>query len=256
MLVSFTQFGFWQLQRHEQRTARDAIAQERLAAAPVPLDEAVAAALADVASGVPARDAFHARRVVATGVFEAADEVLRRPVSRDGAPGYHVVTPLALADDPDGRRLWVERGWVPQELGRTVPVAEAAPPAGVVEVVGWLRAPDVPPTGWVATLAARDPAEGRLAQVAYVDLARLAGQVAGPAVPAVVLLESVRPASPGTWPLAPEAPVLGPGPHLGYAIQWFAFTLVTLIGYPALLLRVRRETAGAVPTGAPTEPAG
>ena len=240
VVVSFTQFGAWQLRRHEQRAERDAVAVARLAAAPVALDEALDAALAEVAAGVLPRDAFHARRVAVAGTFEPADEVLRRPVSRDGAPGYHVVTPFALADDPQSRRLWVERGWVPQELDE-VPVVAAPPPAGTVEVVGWLRAPDVPPTGWVAALAPRDPSEGRLRTVAYVDVERLADQVGGPTVPAVLLLDVVAPPSPEPLPLPPQPPVLGPGSHLGYAIQWFAFTAITLIGYPALLRRVRRE---------------
>lgn len=241
VVVSFTQFGFWQLRRHEQRAERNAVAEARLAAAPVPLEDALAAALAEVAMGSSPRDAFHARRVALSGTFEPADELLRRPVSRDGAPGYHVVTPLALADDPQGRRLWVERGWVPQEQN-AVPAQEAPPPAGTVDLTGWLRAPDVPPTGWVAALAPRDPADGRLSMVAYVDVERLAAQVDGPTVPAVLLLEAATPASPATMPLAPEAPVLGLGSHLGYAIQWFAFTAITLIGYPALLRRVHRET--------------
>ncbi len=240
VVVSFTQFGLWQLRRHEQRAERNAVAEARLAAAPVPLAAALAAALAEVEAGTAPRDAFHARRVAVSGSFEPADEVLRRPVSRDGAPGYHVVTPLSLADDPLGRRLWVERGWVPQNLN-AVPAEQAPPPIGAVDLTGWLRAPDVPPTGWVAALAPRDPAEGRLSVVAYVDVERLAAQVDGPTVPAVLLLEAVAPPSPATLPLAPEAPVLGLGSHLGYAIQWFAFTAITLIGYPALLRRVRRE---------------
>lgn len=240
IVVSFAQLGFWQLRRFEQRSARNAVAEARLAAPPVTLDVALDAALADVAAGVAARGAFYARRVAVSGTFEPADEVLRRPVSRNGTPGYHVVTPLAVAGDPQGRRLWVERGWVPQEMG-SVPLVDAPPPAGTVDVVGWLRAPDVPPTGWVASLAPRDPADGRLDVVAYVDVVRLAGQVDGPTVPAVLLLESVVPSSPETLPLAPEVPLLGPGSNLGYAIQWFAFTLIALVGYPALLRRTRRE---------------
>lgn len=239
VVVSFTQFGFWQLRRHEARVERNAVTDARLAAAPVALDDALAEALAEVAAGVAPREAFEARRVAVAGRFEPEDEVLRRPVSRDGAPGYHVVTPLVL-DEPQGRRLWVERGWVPQELD-AVPVEAAPPPPGAVEVIGRLRAPDVPPTGWVAALAPRDPADGRLSVVAYVDVERLAAQVDGPTVPAVLLLEAVAPPSPATLPLAPEAPQLGIGSHLGYAIQWFAFTAITLVGYPALLRRARRE---------------
>lgn len=259
VVVSFSQFGLWQLRRYEQRQARDAVIAVRLAAPAVDLDVALAAAQQEVADGATPADAFMARRVRTAGTFEPHDEVLRRPVSRDGRPGYHVVTPLALADgavgmvgdiaaevapgrDGEARaRLWVERGWVPQAIDQ-VPVDEAPPPAGDVVVEGWLRAPDVPPTGWVASLAPRDPPAGRLTTVAYLDVARLADQVGGPTVNAVLMLASTQPPTdPNALPLAPQPLAIGPGPHLGYAIQWFAFTLVVLIGYPALLRRSASE---------------
>jgi len=269
VLASFTQFGFWQLRRHAERAAANEVTLARAAAAPVPLDEALAAAAAEVAAGGTAEAALRDRRVVVTGAFEPEDEVLRRPVSRDGMAGTHVVTPLRLHGDPDGRRLWVERGWVPEAFG-AVPVAEAPPPSGMVEVIGWLRATTRPPVGWVAAIAPRDPPTGRLATVAYLDPDRLAGQVAGPLVPAVLRLEAIRPAAAAAsaavpaasaavpaasaavpaasaavpaaapWPLPPEPPRVSAGPHLGYAVQWFAFALVTLVGYAALLRRVAR----------------
>lgn len=240
VVVSFSQFGVWQLRRHAERAALNQVAVERWAAAPGDLDAALAAAAAEGATGEDPAAALRDRRVAVVGTFEPDDEVLRRPVSREGSPGYHVVTPLRLEGDADGRRLWVERGWVP-EAWNEVPVVEAPPPAGRVTVTGWLRAPTHPPTGWVAAIAPRDPPTGRLGIVAYLDPARLAEQVAGPLVPAVVWLEAVDPAPSARWPLAPEAPVATSGPHLGYALQWFAFTLVTLIGYTALLRRVARE---------------
>jgi surfeit locus 1 family protein len=76
--------------------------------------------------------------------------------------------------------------------------------------------------------------------VAYLDPERLADQVAGPLVPAVLWLEAMVPAAPAAWPLPPEPPRAAAAPHLGYAVQWFSFALVTLIGYTALLRRVAR----------------
>ncbi len=249
VVVSFTQFGFWQLRRHAERAALNEVTVARASAAPVALDEALAAAEAEVAAGADPSLAVRDRRVRVAGWFEPEDEVLRRPVSRNGMPGYHVVTPLRLEGDPDGRRLWVERGWVPDTFDQ-VPVAEAAPPEGRVEVVGWLNATTSPPTGWVAAIAPRDPPTGRLTTVAYLDPERLGDQVGGPLVPAVLWLESVA-GSPATggdpagaadvWPAPPEPHEVTLGPHLGYAIQWFAFVLVTVIGYAALLRRVTRE---------------
>jgi surfeit locus 1 family protein len=240
VVVAFTQFGFWQLRRHVERAATNAVAAERWAAAPTDLDGALAAASALAAEGVDPAAALRDRRVAVVGTFEPEDEVLRRPVSRDGSPGYHVVTPLRLEGDPAGRRLWVERGWVP-EAWNEVPVVEAPPPPGRVRATGWLRAPTAPPTSWLAAIAPRDPPTGRLTAVAYLDPTRLSDQVAGPLVPAVLWLEALEPAPASDWPRPPEPPVASAGSHLGYAIQWFAFTLVTLIGYVALLRRVARE---------------
>lgn len=252
VVVAFTQFGSWQLRRHAQRAAANEVAAVRLAAAAVPLDAALAEAAAAVAAGAARDAALRDRRATVSGAFEPADEVLRRPVSRDGRPGYHVVTPLRL---DDGRRLWVERGWVSDDV-REVPVARAPAPTGRVTVVGWLRPTSRPPDGWAAALSPRDPPTGRLVTVAYLDPERLAGQVGGPLVDAVLWLEGWTPADDGAdgtasagGPIAPaaggllpiEAPALDAGPHLGYALQWFSFAAIALTGYLALLRRVVRD---------------
>ena len=46
---------------------------------------------------------------------------------------------------------------------------------------------------------------------------------------------------------------LGEGPHLGYAIQWFAFALILLAGY--LTITYQRVRRGASAAGAVEEPA-
>lgn len=248
-VVSFTQFGFWQLRRHDQRMERNAAIEARLAAPPVTLDvaltEAEAARAAAEAAGAPAGsvDPLEYRTVRLTGSFDSEVEVLRRGVVRDGTPGFHVVTPLVLAD---GSAVMVDRGWVPQSFD-SVPVAPAAPEAGEVEVRGWAFPPDVPPTGPLASLAPRDPPSGRLVQVAYVDVVRLADQVPYPLLPVRVVLDA-PPRAPGdaSLPLPPPAPQVTLGSHLGYALQWFAFVVITLVGYVALLRRRTREAAEAM----------
>ena len=50
------------------------------------------------------------RSVEASGTYDTGAEVLIRNRSFDGAPGYHVVTPLVIAD---GTALLVNRGWIP-----------------------------------------------------------------------------------------------------------------------------------------------
>jgi surfeit locus 1 family protein len=234
VLVTFSAAGVWQLRRAEQREAQSAVVGARMTAAPLTLAEARALAADDgeAAAGV---HPLAYRRVRLEGTFDASAEVLKRPVARDGTPGYHVVTPLVVEG---GSAVLVERGWVPQTHGE-VPVTDAAPPAGRLVVEGWAFPPERPPTGFLAGLAPRDPPEGRLTTVAYLDVVRLASQVPYPLEPLTVLVDAPERA-PGdvALPLPPPSPELGPGPHLGYAVQWFSFVLITLIGYAALLRRV------------------
>lgn len=250
VVVSFSGFGAWQFDRHGQRIERNAVIEERLAEDPVSLQQALEAAARERARQAAAGlgsdvDPLDYRRVRVSGRFLPSLEVLRRPVSRDGVPGYHVVTPLLLAD---GSAVLVERGWVPQEFDQ-VPVEAAPPPAGEVTLDAWAFPGQTPPTGPLAALAPRDPPEGRLTQVAYIDVERLAGQVPYPLQPLRLLLDEA-PGAPaeGGLPLLPPPPALTLGPHLGYALQWYAFVVITVVGYGALLRR-RLLEAAAAPTG-------
>lgn len=250
LVVAFVNFGFWQLRRLASVRERNAVIVARAAEAPVELDEALTAIAGEAKDGavgegaVEAAGAFPAyRRVVARGAFDAEHEVLLRGRSANGRPGFHVLTPLVIEDDGawSGYAVLVERGWVPYDHD-TVPVADAPPPAGTVEVLGELREPQGPPTDAWAVLAPRDPPDGALTQAFYVDVGRLQPQIPNPLVPAWITLRAVTPAHPLELPVPVPEHVLDEGPHLGYAIQWFAFAVVGVVGY-ALLLRatVRRD---------------
>src|SRR5690606_37496818 len=49
------------------------------------------------------------------------------------------------------------------------------------------------------------------------------------------------------YPARLGPPVLDEGPHLGYALQWFAFALVGIIGWFALVIRSRSAPRATVP---------
>lgn len=221
--------GVWQLRRLAERRSANAALELRRAEAPRPLGELLA-------EGDPADLAQ--RRARAVGRYDAEREVLwQRGLANGGEPGYQVLTPLLLAD---GRAILVERGWVPFALSAP-PVAEAAPPAGEVTVEGALLPSRGPPEGFWANLAPRNP-PGELAITAYPDTERLSAQMPYALVPVVLELASQTPPQPGDLPVVlPEEP-LSDGPHLGYAIQWFSFALIGLVGYGFVL---RRMAVGA-----------
>jgi surfeit locus 1 family protein len=47
------------------------------------------------------------------------------------------------------------------------------------------------------------------------------------------------------YPIRLPAPVLDEGPHLGYAIQWFSFAAIGIVGWIVLLLTRRNKHAGS-----------
>lgn len=235
LVVAFLNFGFWQLRRLEQARSRNAVIEQQEALPPATLSEALTAAL----NGAP----LDHRRAEVTGEYAPQAEVLLRGRMLNGQPGFHVLTPLVLGESEGelaGTALLVERGWVPYALD-TVPVADALPPAGSVRVAGELRSPQSPPTGALSALAARDPPEGALKQAFYVDVERLRAQMPFELAPAYLQLREQLPPAAGELPQALPPEVRDTGPHLGYAIQWFSFALIGIIGYAFLLRSVLRQ---------------
>lgn len=206
--VAFTQLGLWQLERHGEVAAEN----DRLADIqdePLALDDALAA------------DDVLYQPTAVTGTYAQDADVRLSPRSRNELPGYEVLTPLQLAD---GRVLLVNRGWVPLDV--EIPPA----PAGAVDLEGRLRPP-------ATARQVLPPGDGEAELVSNPDLARLAAQVPDliPTAYMEVVDEEAR--NGGVLPRPADPIVLDGGDHLSYAFQWFAFTVIGLIGYPLLLRR-------------------
>ena len=217
--VGLLSLGFWQLRRLDERRATNAQITTNLEHPAVPLDEV----LAEVGND-PTGLAY--RRVRVAGRYRPADEVLLTPRSNGKTAGHHVLTPLQRSD---GQAVMIDRGWVPFADDEP-PIADAAPPAGRVEVTGILL-----PT----TEAARfgSPAGGaRLTYLSSADIDRIQPQIDIPLLPFSVLLQGQDPAG-SQLPVPGEPPEVSEGSHQSYAWQWFSFTAILLLGYPLLLRR-------------------
>jgi surfeit locus 1 family protein len=157
------------------------------------------------------------RPVVSAGEYVASRQILIDNRVHAGRAGYHVVTPLALAD---GRVVLVNRGWIAQGASRAV-LPAAAPPAGVATVRGRLS---IPPGGYFE-LRPETPA-GPVWQ--NLDPARFA-DATGLAVLPVVVEATAAPAPDDglvrDWP----APDYGIETHRIYMLQWYAFALLAAI---------------------------
>jgi len=146
-------------------------------------------------------DSVRERRVIVHGVFDFSAEQAWRGRSFEGTPGVMLVTPLRLAD---GSAVLVDRGWVPSPDAYHVDQAQYREP-DTATVIGLGM---IPPRG-----------RGDVSTAGY--------------LPFVIQMEKPDPARglPRRWP----APVLDDGPHLSYAIQWFSFAMIALVGTAALL---------------------
>jgi len=231
--------GLWQVRRLNQRMERNHTIEARIHAPAEPLTQALARY--DIGAALNAPTAAAYRHVRVSGRYDAADEVLLRSRSEGGHPGFHVLTPLMLAN---GKALLVDRGWVPY-TDSDPPVPAAAPPSGEVSRTGLLRRPEPEPSGIFKSISPQDPVTGPLKKTFYANPARLQPQFRVPLVGAYLQLATQTPAQTGELPVTPHPPVLSNGPHLSYAIQWFSFTLITVIGYGAVLWRRSRGAEGS-----------
>ena len=224
LAILFINLGFWQLRRLEERQLENAVGESRFEAEPVDVGLLLDSAGED-------RESLEFRRAVATGVFQADDEVLVRSQVHQGVAGFHVITPLL---GEGGTALLVNRGWVPLDADE-VPVTAAPPPEGTVTVTGWIR-----PTQARGTLGPSDPDDGRLVTMSRVDIDRIQQQVPYELEPVYMsLLDDLD----GDLPLtAPPPSFADEGPHLAYAIQWFSFALIGLVGYFFLIRRAARRS--------------
>ncbi len=223
----FLAAGFWQLSRLSDRIARNDLIRSRAASEPVLLS----AALATV-TGDPSHELEY-RTVTVTGTYDPERELLVRSRSLGGLPGFHVVTPLLVGDEA----VLVNRGFVPQELDDP-PIGPASPPAGTVTVQGRVRASTEAPA-----IGPKDPTEGLLELVFWLDVERISRQMPYRLAPVTLELISQKPGSTSELPVILPEPVLDDGPHRGYAIQWFSFALIGLVGYALLIRRTARRPA-------------
>jgi surfeit locus 1 family protein len=214
--ILFVRLGFWQLARLHAKVQRNVTiaAQQRVSPvqfASLPADTAVA----------------HYRRASLTGVFDYEHELVLSARTYQGSPGAELLTPMRVAGSDTV--VPVNRGWVYSPDGASVDRARWRE-GDSVTVVGYVEqyAPDA-----ASTPSTRDPRIVR--RVTHRDVStRIPYPLAR-----YYLVQTGDTAS--SHPVRREMPVLDEGPHLGYAIQWFAFALIAIGGALALVWRDRRS---------------
>ena len=232
--------GLWQLDRLEERQAHNATVLQRIDAEPVSVTE-----LGDDTTGL------RYRRVRLTGEYDFEHEFALTGRSREGSPGVHLITPLRVPGAE--RAVLVNRGWV------------YSPDAATVDFEQWRTAPAAEGVAYLELFASERTGQATSASnpraVRWIDSAAVAGIVPYPVKPYYVVLlpdsaqsrtvadedaglrgreagigPTGEPTSPGDAPGRMTIPDMGEGPHFGYAVQWFIFGAIAVIGVTILLV--------------------
>lgn len=208
----FVRLGIWQLDRLGQRRTRNAIIAERMHAAPT-----VISSLAVDTS----RSRYQRVRVVGHPDFDRDFALTLR--GNRGAPGVDVLTPVVIAGSDSA--VLVNRGWMYSPDGMTADLSKA-------------RETDTTFDGYIEEFEiAGGPDTMRLDGIRRMNYAAIARVLPYPIRSFYVVATSDSANATGIVRLSP--PVLDEGPHLSYAIQWFSFAVIAVVGAGIVVARTR-----------------
>ena len=207
-VATLVSLGVWQMQRLAWKEAIIAEAAAMIAADPVALP----------AAPDPAADRY--RPVTVSGRF-TGEETFVLASTREAGPGFLVI---AVLETDDGRRILVDRGFIPEDQ------RAAQRPARAAQVEGNLNWPDDVTSSTPPYDAGRGLWFGR-------DLAGMASLLG--TEPVLVIARA--PTGDGIAPQPATAAFRND--HFEYAITWFSLALVWAGMTAAFLWRIRRRTS-------------
>ena len=212
LLVSTVNLGFWQLRRLEERKSNNAQIMENTVRNPVVLDDLSVDKAGDYQNYIPA---------TAIGTFDENRQVYLINRSRNGVPGVEVINSFALATDPVAY-IAVNRGYLPRKILNDGRSETWKPPSEVFEIEGFIMLPF---------------SNGNLqgSEINRIDIDLLSAEWNLNLLP---FYFQQNQQIMNDWPVQMEALELTEGSHFSYAVQWFIFTLIGLVGYPLVLRRV------------------
>jgi surfeit locus 1 family protein len=206
--------GFWQLSRLAERKAFNRELLSRAETPPV--------ALRDLPRDT---GAAHFRRVKISGDYDYAHEIILVERTRDGSPGVNILTPLRMPGTDTA--ILVNRGWV------------YSPDAMTVDLSRWREAPSMSGEAYVQNYSARPgvpKSKSHPNAFRWADKTAISQAIPYPIAPWYVVLIGGR--TPANVPPRIEVPPLDEGPHQSYAIQWFSFATIAIVG---MFLYARRK---------------
>jgi surfeit locus 1 family protein len=215
----FVALGFWQLDRRGQRRAHNAIIAAHMVAAPVGPAEL---------SGDTA--ANHYRRVYVSGHPDFDRDIALTLRGHSGSPGVDILTPVRIAGSDSA--ILVNRGWI------------YAPDGMTADLSRWREA-DTSYTGYLEEFEPGTTADSvRANGIRRMNYAAL-GRVLPYPIRKFYIVATTSSFSPDTAHVVRLAPPpLDEGPHFSYALQWFSFAAIAIVGAGVVVARTRGTQNG------------
>jgi surfeit locus 1 family protein len=208
MAAICVRLGIWQLDRREQRRAMNVRIAGRMAEPPM-----------DVRRVEGDTTQVRVATAIVSGSPDFGHEVLLTHRGNDGSPGVDILTPVRIAGSDSA--VIVNRGWVYSPDGMTIDPAR------------W-RESDTVFTGYVDSFESAPSDTVRRQGIRRASYEAIAREIPYPIRKfyVVALGDSPADTTTGGQPrvVRLRPPQLGEGPHMSYALQWFAFATIALIG--------------------------
>jgi len=208
----FARLGVWQLSRLDERRSLNRTIEARMSMPPIQLDSAPPSL----------GDTLTYRRVTFTGWADYTREIVVVGRSLGGVPGVHVVTPVVA----EWGAVLVERLWVRSPDATTIDLAATREDSSLA-IEGVFMPPGLPRPTSQETWPIR---------VASINAETLADRFPYPLYGLAVRRTIDAPEGATLVPL----PELTEGSHMSYAVQWFAFAVIALVG--SVVLTVKQTT--------------
>ena len=214
-IALFVDLGKWQWSRKESRDQINRVLATNLSSPPVALSGVMN-------TSVEPRRSDRWRRIQVSGSFDSRTYYVRGRAYH-GKYGYAVLSLFRSSDEKTV--LWIDRGWVAAPGNASEQPMAVAPPTGIVKLLGRVRGLDSldnpGPGGALFGLPFKQ------AETVATFISKLA--TSEPTIKGYVELISSAPSG-QHQPVPRDIPEVTPGPHLAYAIQWYFFALLILLG--------------------------
>jgi surfeit locus 1 family protein len=207
--------GFWQVSRRQERITEN-----------TRIESLLSQPLIDFPEEISSPDALEFQEVTIEGQFDFDHEILLRNRSYNDQPGVHVITPL-IQSDGSGAVL-IDRGWVPHSLANVEQLKEFAV-TGPITLNGIIRLSMPEPSLSFLADPTRIPGDPPIFEWRVINIEQMQKQIPYEIQP--IYIELTEPPTASQIYPVPDAEIdLSEGPHLSYAIQWFAFAGIAFTG--------------------------